>query len=295
MALGGEAGLGRAVLVFLERAFAQHLEQVGTRQRRLLLPEQAALAVARAQQQRLEALAGVRVAQAALGGKQLRELLTQQHAREGLVVLPLLVTLRVRKLGKHHFGGAAVALGLHQGLGTFEALLDASAFGVAVGGRFLGLADPVKSPVLAQVVDHARPFERGEQAIESLAAQFPGTDDVLALCVRGVGFGEGRTAGEQLGVGDQAFALEQACQLREPPCASVQAAAQQPGLAAGEVERVALLGCFGLVKATHAQVNDALLVQYRPSDGCNANVQAKNILTHESPLAILVPDCGYPG
>ena len=159
MALGAEAGLGRAVFAFLESALAQHLEQVGARQRGLLTPEQAAAAVAVAQDQRLKTLAGVRVAQRALALEQQRQFLAQQHARERLVVLPTLVALGVREFGQHHFGSAAVALVLHAGGGVFQALLDAPAFLVAVGLGFLGLADPVKTAVLAKVVDHACPFQ----------------------------------------------------------------------------------------------------------------------------------------
>jgi hypothetical protein len=100
---------------------------------------------------------------------------------------------------------------------------------------------------------------------------------------------------EQLGVSNQAFALEQPRQLCQAPCSAIQAAAQQAGLAPGQVERIALLGGFSLVEAAHAHIHDALRVQYRPAHGCNPDIQAKDVLRHGVPLVILSPDCGYPG
>ncbi len=240
MALGREAGFRGAIFSLLERALTQHLEQVGARERRLLLPEQAAPAVAMTQNQLFKILTGVRIAQAALSGKEQCQFLAQQHARQRFVVLAALIALGARKFRQHHFGGAAVVFHLHQGLGVREPLLDTPTFGIAFGLGFLGFACPVKAPVLAQVVDDARPFQRREQMIQAPQPQLPGV------------FRPRRGFRKELGIVNQAFALEQARQLCQTPGAAVQAAAQQTCLASREIERVTLLGGLRLVKTAHA-------------------------------------------
>ena len=51
-------------------------------------------------------------------------------------------------------------------------MFDLAAFTLGVFASFLffGAADPVKAPVLAQVINHPRPFFRCEQAVESFGA-----------------------------------------------------------------------------------------------------------------------------
>lgn len=77
MAFRRKTGLCGAIFGFLERAFAQHFEQIGAGQCGFLLPEQTTLSIAIALNQKLEAFCRVRIAEAALGGEQQSQFLTQ--------------------------------------------------------------------------------------------------------------------------------------------------------------------------------------------------------------------------
>jgi len=97
----------------------------------------------------------------------------------------------------------------------------------------------------------------------------------------------------------QSGAFQQSCKLDEPPCATAQAAAHQARGATCDVERFTFLGCFGLVEATHAEIDDAVLAEHAPADRGNADVEAegqtfKGLVSHDSlPHNRLC--CGYPG
>ena len=283
MAFGTETGFGGTIFIALKGAFAQHFQQVFARQRGLLLPEEAAFPVARAEDFGLQAFAGVRVTQCALVLEKQREFFAQQDAREGFVVLFVLVALRFGKFAQQHFGGAAVVLPFlsHTLFAGLQAFFDlaAFAFGVFAHRSFFGLACPVEAAMFRKVVDYPRPLLWCEQLIQPCAAQFP--DSCFAVV-----FAQFQPLGKQPCIVDQPFALEQARQFHEPPLAVLQAVARQPRCTSGKVERFAFFVGFRLVKAAHAKVKDVLVVQHCPTDGGDADVETKNecLLFHDEPL-----------
>ena len=180
---GGKAGLGCAVFAlaiiapgFFKGATPQHFQQIAASQCRVLRPEQTALAVAVAEDGRFQFFGGKGITEFALIFKQCFQLVAEQDAGECFAVVALLVALCFREFGQHHLGGAAVVFFLHQFLRARQPLLDLTAFTFAVTFRrlFFGAADPVEAAMLAQVIDHARPFFGVQLAVKCIYAQLPG-------------------------------------------------------------------------------------------------------------------------
>ncbi len=246
MALGGEAGFGRPVFVPLQRATSEHLEQICSGKRGFLQPENPALVVAVSQHRGLKIFPGMRVAQRALSLEQHADFFRQQYARKRLAVVALFVALGIGKFGQYHFSGGAIAFRAHFVHRGCKSLFHLTAFTLCVFVGFfrLGAADPVKAPVLAQVVNHARPFLRCEQTVEPIDAQLPRR------------YGGGALIVKKPRVSNQAFAFEHACDFGLPPGATVEAAAHQACRAARKVERFTFLGGFGFIERPHAKRYD---------------------------------------
>lgn len=78
--------------------------------------------------------------------------------------------------------------------------------------------------MLAQVVEHARPFVRVESSVQPFDAQLPRRSRA-----------GGR--GDQIARGcDDAVSFQQTAQFGQSPRPSTQASASQPGLPAGEIQ-----------------------------------------------------------
>ncbi len=157
--------------------------------------------------------------------------------------------------------------------------------GVFPGLLFFGAADPVKAPMLAQVVNHARPFLWREQTVEPIDAQLPGR------------YGRGALIVKKPCVGNQAFALEQACHFGLPPGTAVEAAAHQARGAACKVERFAFLRGFGFVERPHSECHDSVRGENSPADRGDADVETESqiIVAIHASLPYICNYCSFPG
>lgn len=200
-------------------------------------------------------------------GEQLSQFITQKNARQCLGVFAALVALCVGKLGQHHFRDAAVTLFFHQTFGAGQPLfnLAAFAFGIAIRLLFLGAADPVKTPMLAQVVDDASQFLGRQQTIESRDPKLPWGNHRRILGM------------EKPLVRNQAVVREFAGQFLQPPGALGKPVTCEASLASDQVERVAFFGGFGLVEGADAKVDDAIFAEQAPADRGDADVQPKGV------------------
>ena len=160
MAFGGKAGFGSAVFCFFKRAGAEHLEQISASQSWFLLPEQTALFIAIAEDGGFQRNRRMRIAVFTLIGKKQCQFLGEQFPRQCFSVFALLVALGIRKLSQNHFGRAAITLFVHQLGRSGQTLLYLAAFALAVAFSLLGFgtADPVKTTMLAQVINDPCPL-----------------------------------------------------------------------------------------------------------------------------------------
>ena len=233
----------------------------------------------------------MRIAELPLRSEQLPQFVVQQHPRQRLAVVALLVPLGFGKFGQHHLGCRPVAFLFHQRLGVGEAFLDLPAFalGVVLGLAFLGTAEPVESAVFAQVVQHPRPFGGAQQPVQPVPPQHPG------------GIGEARLLLEERQRFDQPVALEQSCEFRQPPGPAPQAPPQQASRASLQVQRFAFVGGFGFVECTHAQIDQAFIAHRGPAYRRDTDVQAQgprpdvSLIAFHDDLPYTRTRCGYPG
>src|SRR5690554_68305 len=180
MAFGGKARLRGSKFALpigatkgFEGAAPNHLQEVVSAQRWLLLPEQAAAMISVSENVLFQLGAGVWIPQPTLPLEKRGQFLTEQGAFDCLVILPLLVALRAWKLCKDHFRDGTVAPFEHPFPRPGQPLFDASSFLVFRGFAFFSPADPMEAAMLAQVVEHARPFVRVESSVQPFDAQLP--------------------------------------------------------------------------------------------------------------------------
>ncbi|OIQ74881.1 hypothetical protein GALL_434610 [mine drainage metagenome] len=191
--------------------------------------------------------AGMGIAERVLQLEQFAKFGGQIGARERVAVAAALVALGVSVVlvtGSEFAQGAVTRL-LQQYLVAANAREHRARLFVLLG---LGLAIGLETPVLDDVVQHARPFLGCQRAVESLSAQLPrrqiGQRESTGVCFV-----------------DQSDTFHQPRKAQQSVGPPAYPAARQSRVAPYLVERLALLGRFSLVESSHMQREYGLLIR----------------------------------